>query len=108
MPDDVWRFVCDLLDSRPPDGMSYLKLCVDEPRAPRVVGQRQQQHEKLNMAHTLPQPRTSACCLPVRRRHHHTGTSCGTRASRWRINSQHNKLPKIITPTKSTIIGQNV
>ena len=49
-------------------GMSYLKLCVDEPRAPRAVGQRQQQHEKLNMWLTLPLPRTSAC---------HPRSSCG-------------------------------
>ena len=104
----VWRFAYGLRYARPLVGMSYLKLCVDEPRAPRAVGQRQQQHEKLNMAQTLPQPWTSACCLPVRRRHHHTGTSCGTRASRWRINSQHNRLPNTITPANSAIIGQNV
>lgn len=61
MPDDVWRFAYGLRYARPLVGMSYLKLCVDEPRAPRAVGQRQQQHERLNMWLTLPLPRTSAC-----------------------------------------------
>ena len=41
--------------------MPCLKLCFDEPRAPRAVGQRQQQHEKLNMAHTIAHVTTSAC-----------------------------------------------
>ena len=64
----VWRFAYGLRYARPLVGMSYLKLCVDEPRAPRAVGQRQQQHEKLNMWLTLPLPRTSAC---------HPRSSCG-------------------------------
>ena len=41
--------------------MPCLKLCFDEPRAPRAVGQRQQQQEKLNMAHTIAHVTTSAC-----------------------------------------------
>ena len=57
----VWRFAYGLRYARPLVGMSYLKLCVDEPRAPRAVGQRQQQQEKLNMAHTIAHVTTSAC-----------------------------------------------
>ena len=52
----VWRFAYGLRYARPLVGMSYLKLCVDEPRAPRAVGQRQQQQERLNMWLTLPPP----------------------------------------------------